>query len=73
MKYEYELSKKHPLIMELCYNSQKKLVKRYIFSLIYIKDKLHEKTINNISSVRRIKSYYRVKKWIIENYPEMMI
>ena len=65
MIYKYELSKKHPLIMELCYNNQKELVRSYTFSLIYITDKLHEKTINNNSSDRRIKSYYRVKKWII--------
>jgi hypothetical protein len=73
MRYKYVLSEKNPLIMELCYNDKKELVRSYTFSLIYIIDKSHEKIINTNSTVRRIKSYYRVKEWIIQNYPEIMI
>jgi hypothetical protein len=67
MKYKYTIFKKDLIIQELSYNST------YTCFITNLKDYLYEEMITRNSNIRTIKSYYRTKKWIIKNYPELMI
>ena len=67
MKYKYTIFKKDSIIQELSYNST------YTCFITNLKDYLYEEMIIRNSSIGKIKSYYRTKKWIIKNHPELMI
>jgi hypothetical protein len=67
MKYKYTIFRKDSIIQELSYNST------YTFFITNLKDYLYEEMITINSSTGIIKSYYRTKKWIIENHPELII
>ena len=67
MKYKYTILKKDSIIQELSYNST------YTCFITNLKDYLYEEMITRNSSIGTIESYYRTKKWIIKNYPELMI
>jgi hypothetical protein len=67
MKYKYTIFRKDSIIQELSHNYT------YTFFINNLKDFLYEEMITINSSTETIKSYYRTKKWIIENHPELMI
>lgn len=73
MKYQYTIFKNDSTIQELFYNSKNEISNSSTFSITNLKDYLYEEMITRNSNIEKIKSYYRTKKWIMKNYPELMI
>jgi len=73
MKYHYTIFKNDSAIQEIFYNSKNEISTTNTFSIINLKDYLYEEMITRNSNPKKIKAYYRTKKWIIKNYPELMI
>lgn len=73
MKYKYNVFKNDSTIQELFYDSKNEISRSNTFSITNLKDYLYEDMITRNSNVEKIKSYYRIKKWIIKNFPELMI
>lgn len=72
MNHDYIVSKKQPLIQELCFHKNE-VAANHVFSISNIGSESYEKLIKKQSNARRIKSYHRTKNWIKENYPEWML
>lgn len=73
MKYQYIIFKNNSFIQESYYDSKNEIYRTSTFSISNLNDYFYEEMITRNSNAKKIKSYYRTKKWFIENCPELMI
>lgn len=67
MNYSYTIFKNDSAVQELFYDTCN------TFSIFNLVDPLYEDMINRNSDIRKVQSYRRTKKWLIENHPEFLI